>query len=137
MNARRCFFCVLFLSCIVLSLFALFMSLSFKRQIGFRIYSNLHGLAEYKHGIALLQCFKILVPFCPYFFRIFSGYFLWFVNALLSLLITIPIGCLFLIINVSSGLGITGYLLYPQIKSNQLIFISSSLFFQTKIPIFN
>ena len=128
MNAIQCCFLrLLFFSCIVLSLFVFLMCLSFQGQIEFRIYSNLHGLvwgmfqsylplSEYKHGVGLLQCFKFLVPFCPYSFRIFLGYFLRFVDTFFFsrfLQISIPIDWLFLIINVSSELGITGYLLYP------------------------
>ena len=47
-----------------------------------------------------------------------------FFRRLLSL--KIPMSCLFLIINVWSGLGITEYLLYPWIKTYQLITIASS-----------
>ena len=145
MNAIRCFFlCVISFLYIVLSVFAFLMSLSFEGQIGFRIYSNLHGLvwgmfyshlplSVYKHGIRLLQC----LSFQSLFARIFSGYFQGIFSDLLTpsffprfLSITIPSGCLFLIMNVSSGLDITEYLLYSKIKSNQLISIASSLIVQ-------
>ena len=110
-----CFVCVcvcvcVMYSCIQLSLFTFFMSLSFERQIGFRIYSNLHGLVcgTFQSYLPLSEyCYYNVLSFKSFlyvFFQdIFSDLLTLFFPAFLS--ITIPIGCLFLIINVSNVLG--------------------------------
>ena len=134
MNAIRCFFlCVISFLYILLSVFAFLMSLSFEYVLVWGMFQSHLPLSVYKHGIRLLQC----LSFQSLFVRIFSGYFQGIFSDLLTpsffprfLSVTIPIGCLFLIMNVSSGLDITEYLLYPKIKSNQLISIASSLIVQ-------
>ena len=134
MNAIRCFFlCVISFLYILLSVFAFLMSLSFEYVLVWGMFQSQLPLSVYKHGIRLLQC----LSFQSLFVRIFSGYFQGIFSDLLTpsffprfLSVTIPIGCLFLIMNVSSGLDITEYLLYPKIKSNQLISIASSLIVQ-------
>ena len=96
-----------------LSLVTLLKSLSSEGQIGLRMYSNLHGLnwgmfysylplSEYKHEKGLYNALSFLSLI---FQGIFSDLLTLFFPRFLS--ITIPIGCLFLIIHFSSGLVTT------------------------------